>query len=224
MKGLVKSLAKCVMGVAVLSSSAYAYSPDCRQVDRETYVLKFYGESVASYGGTKAIIPLKRTLRDNCFGINRDDLQNVKRVAVVAESFRRRSAVSVFANGFESYEQFIRPDGTRNRAVFDLGRRGTYGKLQILVRGDINLYKVRVKLNTSRYPGPAPRPTPSTFDVMCSSLFKTYAFCPVSGLVRGELKRKLSDSSCREGRSYWFTRDGIHVDRGCRAIFKVTVR
>ena len=89
--------------------------------------------------------------------------------------------------------------------------------------------KVVVKVDAYRRPAPKPTPRPQpprerTYDITCSSKDKNYAFCSAPGLVRGYLVNKHSDASCREGRSFWFTREGVHVDKGCRATFRVTTR
>lgn len=58
--------------------------------------------------------------------------------------------------------------------------------------------------------------------VRCESRDQRSRFCHVPGGVRNaELQRVVSDARCRYGYSWGFRRDGIWVDRGCRADFVV---
>lgn len=57
--------------------------------------------------------------------------------------------------------------------------------------------------------------------VRCESHDKRYSRCnvPVHGGV--QLQHKLSDAGCKQGSSWGWDRNGIWVDRGCRADFLV---
>lgn len=61
--------------------------------------------------------------------------------------------------------------------------------------------------------------------VRCESSGGRYQFCPVD-IGRGgvRLDRQISGADCDEGRSWGWRRDGIWVDRGCRADFSIDRR
>lgn len=69
-------------------------------------------------------------------------------------------------------------------------------------------------------PGPGPGPRPPAI-IRCSSDNMRRNFCPAD--IRGgvRLVRRLSDSPCRRGYTWGTDRQGIWVDRGCRAEFEV---
>ncbi|MFC3651455.1 DUF3011 domain-containing protein [Dyella humi] len=76
------------------------------------------------------------------------------------------------------------------------------------------------------YGGPGPQRPPQQVRVRCESHGSNYQRCPVE-LRRDDsvrLVNRLSSADCREGRSWGWTRDGIWVDRGCRADFVVERR
>lgn len=67
---------------------------------------------------------------------------------------------------------------------------------------------------------------PQQLQVRCESHGGNYQVCPVD-LRRDDsvrLVNRLSGADCREGRSWGWSRDGIWVDRGCRADFVVERR
>jgi hypothetical protein len=67
---------------------------------------------------------------------------------------------------------------------------------------------------------------PQQLQVRCESHGGNYQVCPVD-LRRDDSVRlinRLSSADCREGRSWGWSRDGIWVDRGCRADFVVERR
>jgi hypothetical protein len=76
-------------------------------------------------------------------------------------------------------------------------------------------------------PGPAyPPDRDGPRQVRCESHGNSYQRCPLD-LRRHDgvrLVRQLSGADCYEGRSWGWTRDGIWVDRGCRADFMVERR
>ena len=57
--------------------------------------------------------------------------------------------------------------------------------------------------------------------VRCESSKSRYHRCNVPVYRGVQLQHKLSDASCREGSSWGWDRNGIWVDRGCRADFLV---
>jgi hypothetical protein len=57
--------------------------------------------------------------------------------------------------------------------------------------------------------------------VSCSSDDMHRHYCPADTRGGVQLIKQLSDSSCRQGRSWGFDRRGIWVDHGCRADFQV---
>jgi len=76
-------------------------------------------------------------------------------------------------------------------------------------------------------PGPGPgggwRPPSGGHDlVVCESIRDRRQFCPADTRGGVQLVRRLSSSSCVERHTWGWTREGIWVDRGCRAEFAVT--
>jgi hypothetical protein len=58
--------------------------------------------------------------------------------------------------------------------------------------------------------------------ISCDSVDGRYRLCRARGQVRGaELIRRRSNASCTYNRSWGYTRDGVWVDGGCRADFRV---
>ena len=58
--------------------------------------------------------------------------------------------------------------------------------------------------------------------VRCESRDERQRFCPVRGGLRDvQIVRRLSDTQCRYNYNWGFRRDGIWVDRGCRAEFRI---
>ena len=208
---------------AAASSTLY---PDCDQPQRDTYVLRFHGEAIYAPAYRK-VLPLKKMLIENCQA-NLAELRNISRVVVGAESFSPRSAAWLDGTNINTRPYFFRAGGARERARFDLRRGEAHGRLRVMLQGDLNLYAIRVKLNSFGRPQPAPGPGRGPhqrdYTLTCSSIRNSTHFCPVNGLVRGFMMQQHSFSPCIEGHSFWFTRDGIKVANGCRANFHVTVR
>lgn len=70
-------------------------------------------------------------------------------------------------------------------------------------------------------PGPGPRP-PREESVRCGSPNYRYNTCGVNGMINYiQVERQLSNSACREGRSYGWNNNSIWVDQGCEAVFRV---
>ncbi len=57
--------------------------------------------------------------------------------------------------------------------------------------------------------------------VKCESNNNDYQYCRVRTDNRVTLKRQLSSNGCWEGSTWGYDRDGIWVDQGCRAEFRV---
>ncbi|MFB3813409.1 MAG: DUF3011 domain-containing protein [Terriglobales bacterium] len=57
--------------------------------------------------------------------------------------------------------------------------------------------------------------------IRCNSDNEDYQFCPTGPIQRAEMTRQFSGSPCREAYSWGSQRDGVWVDRGCRAEFTV---
>lgn len=58
--------------------------------------------------------------------------------------------------------------------------------------------------------------------IRCESRDGRQNFCRVPGGLRdAQIVRRLSDTRCQQGYNWGFQRDGIWVDRGCRAEFSV---
>ena len=55
--------------------------------------------------------------------------------------------------------------------------------------------------------------------ITCKSHKGRYNYCRVNTRGGVKLRRRISDSPCRQGRSWGFDRGGIWVDRGCSAEF-----
>lgn len=63
-----------------------------------------------------------------------------------------------------------------------------------------------------------------TFDLTCLSNDRRYRFCPVGGYVLDAfVTREHSGTPCIQGRNWGIQRDGIWVDMGCTATFRVTI-
>jgi hypothetical protein len=64
-----------------------------------------------------------------------------------------------------------------------------------------------------------------TFKMRCDSDDEGYHTCRADGdVINARLVHQNSGSPCSAGRTWGFRRDGIWVDRGCRAEFEVTTR
>ena len=75
------------------------------------------------------------------------------------------------------------------------------------------------EIRTSYRPSPPPAGGPG--HLVCESREYQYNLCQ-TGRVRGaQLVRQLSEAACIEGQTWGVTRDGIWVDRGCEAEFRV---
>ena len=57
--------------------------------------------------------------------------------------------------------------------------------------------------------------------VVCESISNRYQFCRVDTRGGVQLQRQLSNSACRQNQTWGYDRNGIWVDRGCRAEFRV---
>ncbi|GBF79414.1 DUF3011 domain-containing protein [Aphanothece sacrum] len=64
-------------------------------------------------------------------------------------------------------------------------------------------------------------PVSAQQNVTCESYKYRYQFCRVNTRGGVRLVRQLSNSSCRQGESWDYDRDGIWVDKGCSAEFSI---
>ena len=121
--------------------------PDCVNRSHDTVVLKFYGEPITSYGYAERI-KLKKMLRQSC-NVSFKKLQNISAITVVGESYSRRSNVWVETSNYTSHQQLIKQDTRRSpaqrRVKFFLPSLASEGKTQVLVRGDIDLKRIKVE-------------------------------------------------------------------------------
>ena len=71
-----------------------------------------------------------------------------------------------------------------------------------------------------------PNPEPiQTQTITCGSSRYNYQSCPVRGeIISAHILRQTSRSQCVEGRTWGYDYNGIWVDQGCQATFKVRVR
>lgn len=67
-------------------------------------------------------------------------------------------------------------------------------------------------------------PASANRTITCKSHKGRYNYCQVDTRGGVKLSRQISDSSCRQGRSWGYDRGGIWVDRGCSAQFTLRGR
>ena len=77
------------------------------------------------------------------------------------------------------------------------------------------------EVRTSYRPGPGPV---GPGHVVCESREYAYNFCATGRMRDAQLVRQISQSPCIPGRTWGTTRDGIWVDGGCEAEFRVIPR
>ena len=68
---------------------------------------------------------------------------------------------------------------------------------------------------------PSPAPSGGAGHLVCESREYQYNLCQTGRLRGAQLVRQLSEAPCIEGQTWGVSRDGIWVDRGCRADFEV---
>lgn len=66
-----------------------------------------------------------------------------------------------------------------------------------------------------------PLPARASETIRCESYNMGYRFCRANTDNRVELVRQISSSECRENRSWGYERNGVWVNRGCGAEFRV---
>ena len=77
------------------------------------------------------------------------------------------------------------------------------------------------ELRTSHQPGPLPG---GAGRIVCESHDSDYQFCPTGRIRNAQVVNQISRAPCVEGQSWGVSRDGIWVDRGCRAEFRISGR
>jgi hypothetical protein len=104
------------------------------------------------------------------------------------------------------------------------------GVWQILLKGNIKVNSVVLSLRrTQLYPQPPfpqpphPGPHPGQFaDFNCSSNKYRYSVCTINGrAVRATVINQISNSPCIQGLSFGILPNGVWVDKGCRANFRL---
>jgi hypothetical protein len=66
-----------------------------------------------------------------------------------------------------------------------------------------------------------PLPPPGPGVVVCESSGFRYNFCGTGRIRNAQLVRQLSQTTCVQGRNWGVLRDGIWVDNGCSATFRI---
>ena len=66
-----------------------------------------------------------------------------------------------------------------------------------------------------------PLPARAADTIRCESYNMSYQFCRVNTDNRVELVRQISSTECRENRNWGYERNGVWVNRGCGAEFRV---
>jgi hypothetical protein len=77
------------------------------------------------------------------------------------------------------------------------------------------------EIRTSHRPSPPPS---GPGHLVCESQNYAYNVCHTGRVQSAQLVRQLSQAPCIEGRTWGVARDGIWVDRGCEAEFRVRTR
>ena len=106
----------------------------------------------------------------------------------------------------------------RSRAPCTLGQTWGWRRNGVWVSGGC---EADFEIQTSYRPSPPPS---GAGHVVCESREYEYNLCQ-TGRVRGaQLVRQLSQAPCIEGQTWGVARDGIWVDRGCEAEFRISGR
>ena len=79
----------------------------------------------------------------------------------------------------------------------------------------------RIRTDYRPYP-PAPPPGPGV--TVCESHEYRYNFCPTGPIRSAQILEQKSQAPCVQGRSWGWRNDGIWVDNGCEAVFRVRAR
>lgn len=77
------------------------------------------------------------------------------------------------------------------------------------------------EIQTSYRPGPLPG---GAGLLVCESREYEYNVCPTGRIRNAQLVRQLSQAPCIQGQTWGIARDGIWVDRGCEAEFRIVSR
>jgi hypothetical protein len=128
--------------------------PDCIEVERGVYKLKFYNKAITSYYREKLAVPVKKLLNQNC-RLKQGALQNISSVAVKAKAYER-TKLKLLTGNFTSMPEVMSPSYSHGaeKVIFDLYDGKSLGKLQVLVNGDIDLKAIivdtKIKRKTNR--------------------------------------------------------------------------
>ncbi|MEI8027016.1 MAG: DUF3011 domain-containing protein [Pseudomonadota bacterium] len=223
-----KTSIRMMMGIFFGATMGFsqALSPVCMERQNDSYTLRFQDEEILSRSGPERLA-LKRMLMDAC-QVRASDLDTIQSVTVVGSSLNLRpTAVWLEGDSYRSSPQYLTSRGydrrNRNDQVQFQLMAPTFGRLQVVLQGEVRLAAIRVKLGRTIYPNPG-NPTEPTqvYRVTCESHNFAPNSCYVPGLKSVRLVRTLSSSACIQGMSYFVNRDEINVTRGCRAEFEVT--
>lgn len=77
------------------------------------------------------------------------------------------------------------------------------------------------EIQTAYRPGPVPG---GAGRLVCESREYEYNLCPTGRLRNAQIVRQISQAPCIEGQTWGVSRDGIWVDRGCEAEFRIVSR
>jgi len=122
--------------------------PDCLEVSPGVYKMRFYNEPISTSYRSKKALPIKMLLNQNC-RLRPGTLQNISSVKVRAKAYRP-TKLSLFSAGFESRPQMLYADYDYRRGsavMFHLRTYQSPGKLQVFVKGDIDLRVIKVTTN-----------------------------------------------------------------------------
>lgn len=114
-------------------------------------------------------------------------------------------------------------------ALRDLGGRynhdddGNGGNAALAIGTAIAVGAIAAALSNQNDGGSSRDNNYATRTISCSSEDGKYHFCStdINRRSRVRLKRQLSNSGCWEGNTWGYDRNGIWVDRGCRAVFEI---
>ena len=111
----------------------------------------------------------------------------------------------------------------RSRSGCIEGRTWGYDRRGIWVSGGCQgMFEYR-GFNQSGY-RPGPVPGGGAGHLVCESREYQYNLCQTGRIRSAQVVRQISQSPCIEGRTWGVSRDGIWVDNGCEAEFRIVHR